>query len=90
MQNQQTFENDDENNDRGDANTERPDRETQSGGRYSAEVASEGGTPGDVELDRNSGPGSGTEATEIWQQENNTTNQIHRDDTGRWRRSPVE
>lgn len=90
MQNQQTFEKD---------GNERPvnreqaglsQRDAQRTDPLTDEVASEGGTPGDMELKRATGPGRGSEATQLWESERVDTDDIHRDDTGRGRRSPVE
>jgi hypothetical protein len=52
------------------------------------EVGSEGGTPGDVELAIDRGPGVGSEAGETWQPSTEKVNEIHRDETGQGRRSP--
>lgn len=65
-------------------------RDQQRGDPLSDEVASEGGSPGDVELRRGTGPGRGSEATQLWESEQTDIDEIHRDDTGRGRRSPVE
>lgn len=54
------------------------------------EVASEGGTPGDMELERESGHGRGSEATQLWESEQTDIDEIRRDDTGQGRRSPVD
>ncbi len=54
----------------------------------SDEVGSEGGAPGDVELDRRPVPGSGSEATELWHPEQSRTDEIRRDDDGEGRRDP--
>ena len=56
----------------------------------SDEVASEGGTPGDVELDRDDLPAHGSEAGTLWEpRERGAVKEIHRDETGRGRRSPA-
>jgi hypothetical protein len=52
------------------------------------EVGSEGGTPGDVELTIDPGLGVGSEAGETWQPSTKKVDEIHRDDTGKGRRSP--
>jgi hypothetical protein len=53
-----------------------------------ADVGSEGGTPGDVELGRENGPGTGSESDETWRPTDTTVEPIRRDDTGEGRRSP--
>jgi hypothetical protein len=53
-----------------------------------ADVGSEGGSPGDVELAREHGPGTGSEAGETWRPTDNQVEPIRRDDTGEGRRSP--
>ena len=53
-----------------------------------ADVGSEGGSPGDVELAREHGPGSGSEAGETWRPTDDTVEPIRRDETGEGRRSP--
>lgn len=73
--------------DRTDHTAQRQQR--QSSDLFSDEVGSEGGTPGDVELDRGREPGRGSEATELWQQEKTGIDEIHRDDTGEGGRSPI-
>jgi hypothetical protein len=57
-------------------------------GRPTAEVASEGGSPGDVEVHTSQDPASGTEATETWQPGHEQVAEIRRDETGVGRRSP--
>lgn len=57
-------------------------------GRPTAEVASEGGSPGDVESHINQDPASGTEATGTWQPGHKQVVEIRRDETGVGRRSP--
>ena len=52
------------------------------------EVGSEGGSPGDVEVERRRGPGVGTEATETWRPWNDESETVARDETGKGRRSP--
>ena len=53
------------------------------------DVGSEGGTPGDVEVARDPGPGTGTEAGETWQPGGGgEPKTIVRDGTGEGRRSP--
>ena len=53
-----------------------------------ADVGSEGGSPGDVELAREQGPGTGSEAGETWRPTDNAVEPIRRDETGEGRRSP--
>ena len=53
-----------------------------------ADVGSEGGSPGDVELAREHGPGTGSEAGETWRPTDDTVEPIRRDETGEGRRSP--
>jgi hypothetical protein len=53
-----------------------------------ADVGSEGGSPGDVELAREHGPGTGSESGETWRPTDNTVEPIRRDETGEGRRSP--
>ena len=53
-----------------------------------ADVGSEGGSPGDVELAREHGPGTGSEAGETWRPTSDPVEPIHRDETGEGRRSP--
>jgi hypothetical protein len=52
------------------------------------EVASEGGSPGDVEVTREPVPATGSEAGETWRPEQHDTDTIARDETGEGRRSP--
>jgi hypothetical protein len=57
--------------------------------RPTSEVGSEGGTPGDVELDVDQpGTGTGSEATETWRPVDRTVREIKHDETGEGRRSP--
>ena len=55
-----------------------------------ADVGSEGGTPGDVEVGRKERPAVGSEAGETWQPAEHETEQVTvvRDETGDGRRSP--
>jgi hypothetical protein len=53
-----------------------------------ADVGDESGSPGDVELAREHGPGTGSEADELWRPTHTRVETIHRDDTGKGRRSP--
>jgi hypothetical protein len=53
-----------------------------------ADVGSEGGTPGDVEIARDEDPGVGSEASETWQPSGERERTIARDETGKGRRSP--
>jgi hypothetical protein len=52
------------------------------------EVGSEGGTFGDVEIGRDSGQGTGSEAGETWRPANKRPTRVVRDETGRGRRRP--
>jgi hypothetical protein len=51
-----------------------------------SEVASEGGSSGDVEVHKDNAPASGSEATETWRRTGQSKTPIVRDETGR--RSP--
>jgi hypothetical protein len=53
-----------------------------------AEVGSEGGSPGDIEVVRRREPCAGTEATETWRPWRDDVETIARDETGVGRRSP--
>jgi hypothetical protein len=53
-----------------------------------ADVGSEGGSPGDVELGREHGPGTGSEAGETWRPTDTKVEPIRRDETGEGRRTP--
>jgi len=53
-----------------------------------ADVGSEGGSPGDVEVARTHGPGTGSEAGETWRPADDEVELIHRDETGEGRRTP--
>jgi hypothetical protein len=54
-----------------------------------ADVGSEGGTPGDVEVVRSHDPATGSEAGETWRRPaDEKTETIVRDETGEGRRSP--
>ena len=55
--------------------------------RPTGEVGSEGGSPGDVETTTHS-IGTGSEAGEIWQPAEETSEEVVRDETGQGRRSP--
>ena len=52
-----------------------------------ADVGSEGGSPGDVELAREHGPATGSEAGETWRPTDDQAELIHRDESGEGRRS---
>jgi hypothetical protein len=52
------------------------------------DVGSEGGSPGDVELARERGPGTGSEADETWRPTDTRVEPIRRDETGEGRRTP--
>jgi hypothetical protein len=53
-----------------------------------ADVGSEGGSPGDVEMAREHGPAAGSEAAETWRPTDEAVEPIVRDETGEGRRSP--
>lgn len=53
-----------------------------------ADVGSEGGTPGDVEVGRKERPAVGSEAGETWQPVDEEQETIVRDESGEGRRSP--
>jgi len=53
-----------------------------------ADVGSEGGSPGDVEVVRKQDPGEGSEASETWQPSADRLETTVRDETGKGRRSP--
>ena len=55
--------------------------------RPTPEVADEGGSPGDLEIDR-SVIGTGSEAGETWRPREERREEIRRDQTGEGRRSP--
>jgi len=52
------------------------------------EVGGEGGTPGDLEIERSPRQGTGSEAGETWRPADRPVTRIVRDETGRGRRSP--
>jgi hypothetical protein len=52
------------------------------------EVGSEGGSPGDVEVTRDHGAPTGSEATTTWRRSDAKTRTILRDEAGDGRRSP--
>ena len=54
----------------------------------SAEVGSEGGSSGDVEIGVDERPGTGSEAGETWRPVDKKSTRVTRDETGRGRRSP--
>jgi hypothetical protein len=54
----------------------------------SAEVGSEGGTFGDVEIGVDERPGTGSEAGETWRPGDKKSTRVIRDETGSGRRSP--
>lgn len=60
------------------------------GGRAdtTADVGSEGGSPGDVEVVRDEDRGAGSEAAETWRPDGDGAETIARDETGKGRRSP--
>jgi len=53
-----------------------------------ADVGSEGGSPGDVEVARERGPATGSEASETWRPADDEVELIQRDETGEGRRTP--
>ena len=53
-----------------------------------ADVGSEGGSPGDVEVVRERGPAAGSEAGETWRPLGEKIDTVTRDETGEGRRSP--
>ena len=55
--------------------------------RPTNEVGSEGGSPGDLELERSS-TATGSEAGETWQPATAETREVRHDETGRGRRLP--
>lgn len=58
--------------------------------RPTSEVASEGGSPGDVEIDKGAEVGTGSEAGQTWQPADRDVHEVRRDETGIGRRSPNE
>ena len=64
------------------------DRPDASAGPTRDDVGSEGGSPGDVEVVRDQGPGVGSEAAETWRPSDEKRDTITRDETGEGRRSP--
>jgi hypothetical protein len=52
------------------------------------EIGDEGGTPGDVEIDVEDGPATGSEARETWRPTERNVDTVVRDDSGEGRRSP--
>jgi len=65
-----------------------PDDDAEPHARPTAEVGSEGGSPGDVEIDRESSSLNGSEAGETARPAATREDTIARDETGRGRRSP--
>jgi hypothetical protein len=53
-----------------------------------ADVASEGGSPGDVEIASTSDVGVGSEVDETWRPTREGDETVRRDETGEGRRSP--
>ena len=53
-----------------------------------ADVGSEGGSPGDVEVAVEHGPATGSEAGETWRPTDTAVEPIVRDETGEGRRTP--
>jgi hypothetical protein len=52
------------------------------------DVATEGGSPGDVEIAPTSDVGAGSEADETWRPTRERDETVRRDETGQGRRSP--
>jgi hypothetical protein len=52
------------------------------------EVGDEGGTPGDIEIDVDDAPATGSEARETWSPTEPSVDKIVPGDTGEGRRSP--
>ena len=52
------------------------------------EVGDEGGSPGNVEIGIDRGPGTGSEAGETWRPTDRHADKTVRDETGEGRRSP--
>jgi len=69
-------------------NADTPGPEDPASASVTGEVGSEGGTPGDVELDIDWGAGAGREAGETWQPTNRKVEKVVPDETGEGRRSP--
>jgi hypothetical protein len=57
-------------------------------GPTNADVGSEGGSPGDIELVKKPATGVGSEADETWRPADEEVAPIARDETGAGRRSP--
>jgi hypothetical protein len=74
----------DQRDDVGDRGRSRDERDT---GDVTAEVASEGGSPGDVEIATDQ-TGTGSEAGETWRPATRERREIVTDETGEGRRSP--
>ena len=66
----------------------RPTDDTADVNATTSDVASEGGSPGDVEIARDPVPAKGSEAGETWHPAKHDVNTIVRDETGEGRRSP--
>ena len=69
-------------------NAHTPGPEDPASASATREVGSEGGTPGDVELDIDWGAGAGSEAGETWQPTKTSVDEVVRDETGKGRRNP--
>jgi hypothetical protein len=70
---------------------DRPDHDVDVGApetHATGEVASEGGSSGDVEVGVDRRPGRGSEAAETWRPTAPRPTEIVRDETGEGRRSP--
>ena len=63
------------------------DTEVSAEAQVTPEVGSEGGSPGDVEIDVDA-EGKGAEADEIWRPARREVREVVRDETGEGRRSP--
>jgi hypothetical protein len=66
----------------------RPTTDTADVDLTKADVGSEGGSPGDVEVARDPGPATGSEAGETWRPSTDNVKTVVRDESGEGRRSP--
>ena len=64
------------------------DRDKKADADVTADVGGEGGTPGDVEVERTDIPATGSEAGETWRPADTRRETVTRDETGEGRRSP--
>ena len=73
----------------GDSHTDDPGEQVKDqDARPTAEVGGEGGSPGNVEVRRDDGPATGSEAGTTWRPAGEDQKTIVRDETGEGRRSP--